>query len=151
MTSAYFGASTGDIIRKDFAKTGIPPFHSSKLIGVRRLFNENCESLAVSPIEMKLLLEEKREMRRETSTVAPVVMRKGYLDTKQGLLLTSSEWLRLIRWKEEYDARKKKHYNQRMSDYATFVLEAKQRRQDRRKVDHARAKCRIKTDARRGW
>ena len=45
-------------------------------------------------------------MRRETSTHAPVVMRNGYLDTKQGPVLTSNEGLRLIHRKEEYDARK---------------------------------------------
>ena len=141
MTSAYTCAFTGDIIRKSFAKTGIYPFDSAKLIGVHRPLNETCESVAVSLQEMELLLEEKRERRREGSTIAPVVMRKGYLDTKQGLVLTSNEALRLIRRKEEDDARKmERKYNKMVSDNAKFVLEARRRRQDRRKLDHSRAK-----------
>lgn len=65
---------TGDIIRKSFAKTGIHPFDSAKLIAFHRPLNETCDSVAVSPQEMELLLEEKRKRRREGSTVAPVVM-----------------------------------------------------------------------------
>lgn len=55
-------------------------------------------------------------------------------------LLTSNEALRLIRRKEEDDARKKGIYSKRVSENAKFVLEANQRRQDRRKLDRARAK-----------
>ena len=141
MTSAYTCAFTGDIIRKSFVKTGIYPFDSAKLIGAHRPLDETCESVAVSPQEIELLLEEKRERRREGSTIAPVVMRKRYLDTKQGLELTNNEASRLIRRKEEDDARKKeKKYNKVVSDNVKFVLEARQRRQDRRKSDHSRAK-----------
>jgi len=140
LSRAYVQVFTVNNITHSFAKAGIHPFDPTKLIGVSRPMSENCPSVAVTPAEMEVMLNEKREMRRESGRVAPIILKRGFLDTKEGLVLTSSEALAAVRVKEENDAKKRENkYNKAVCSDAKFEIEAERRRAERRALDHARA------------
>lgn len=127
MTEAYALSFTGENVRKSFAKTGIYPLDSTKLIGVARPLSETCPEVISTPEEMELMLEEKRQKRRDSSGVAPVILSRGFLNTKQGLVLTSAEAMNLVRTKERQEARKKEaQYRKTVCSEAKFAKETRE-------------------------
>lgn len=58
------------------------------------------------PMELKALLEAKRERVKAGDFLQPVVLKRGHVNTENGLLVTADESLKLVQKTEDEQGRK---------------------------------------------
>lgn len=100
MKDAYESSFTRQNICSAFAKSGLWPIDVGPLISVPRPRSADAHSEMVDVDELRALFEAKREAALQDSVLQPVVVRRGYVDTRLGLLLTTEEAMHAARAQE---------------------------------------------------
>jgi hypothetical protein len=101
LRTAFLHAFTSDTIRSAFANTGIWPFNPEVLLRKAMPASADDVSTMVSVQDLNGILEQKRLELPTGAAAGGTVLPQGFLDTSQGLCLTSDESLRLARNKYE--------------------------------------------------
>lgn len=100
MKVAHEEAFTRANIKSCFREAGLCPLDPSTVLSLPRpLSTERCSTIA-SVEQLRTILEEKRQAKRNGLSIQPVVLKRGYVDTSRGLTLTSTEAMSLVRAQE---------------------------------------------------
>lgn len=91
ITAAYKRSFTTDNIMRAFAKAGVWPLNGVLLLGVCRPVSADRANIMMDPAALKSMLEQKRRAADVGHNIQPVVAQRGYLDTQNGLVVTSDE------------------------------------------------------------
>lgn len=108
MTSAYQKSHTRNNIESSFRRSGLWSINASGLLSVPLPLSEGDFSTVISSEELAVMLHQKRIETRNRILWSPVeVAALGYIDTKYGALLTSSEALSAAEEKARKDSAKR--------------------------------------------
>lgn len=123
---AYMSTFTICNIRSAFRKAGVYPVNGDLLLGSARPVSAQQADTVLNAEALLTLLEEKRDRIRKGECLQSVVLRRGYLDTSQGLLMSRPDCVKAIETKETEERLK-------------FASKAAQDARDRVKIERERA------------
>lgn len=120
MRVAYEKSFTLTNVVRSFSVSGMFPVCAEKLIGTPRTQSRDLHSIMSGVKEMENLITAKRERLRQGHDIQPVVLRRGFVDTTQGMVLTREEAMKLVEKNEDLYRRKKQaaHAKEAMREQA---------------------------------
>jgi len=99
MDQAYRVALKPDVIKAGFRRAGLWPSNPAAVLSVS-IFDSNREGTVLGPNDIVRLLEQKRELARSGVGLQPAVLRRGFLDTTVGIVLTSEDAMKAVKAQE---------------------------------------------------
>lgn len=102
MRSTYQSFVTDAIIILAIQKPVLHHVDSSEYLVTALPKREDNISTVMSPGELETLLDAKPERIRAGDCMKPVVLRRDYVDTTRGQVLTSYDAMKILREKEEF-------------------------------------------------
>ena len=100
ITRAYAASFTKTNILSSFRKSGLWPFDGSALLGVPHPATASEPDAMITVDQLSAMLYAKRAQAREGNCLQPIEIRRGFLNTTQGLVVSQEEAMRSIAEKE---------------------------------------------------
>ena len=104
-TQAYEKAFSTDKIRAGFRKTGLWPVDATELLSNCRPLNE-CNLFQIVDLYTMMTMVDRKRKKFASGGKQLVVLKNGFIDTSQGIVLTSARAMELIQAKEEHEQEK---------------------------------------------
>lgn len=107
ITRAFSSAFVPHNIENAFKSPGLFPVDPSKLLGTPRPKNAAEADIMMSPDQLMTLLEAKRTRLKAGDCLQPVVLKRGHINSENGILVSADESYKLVKEAEEEAQRKK--------------------------------------------